>query len=101
MPEELGCGRAEDACWGEDLWLGVGGRDAPLGGLVTRGSSSEELSSDAPRMNLRRSLASGPELSIGAWVFEGFWVVGGKDGFSEFTSEDACRASVSPRALLA
>lgn len=39
---------------------------------MTRGSSSEELSSDAPRMNLRRSLASGPELSIGTLVLEGF-----------------------------
>lgn len=95
MPEVLDCGAAEEAGWWDALSLEVCGWDAPLGGLLTRGSSSEELSSDAPRMNLRRSLASGPELSIGTLVLEGFWVVVGKDGFSELTSEDACGASAS------
>lgn len=107
MPEELDRGCVGDACWGQGLWLGLGGWAAPLGGLVVRGSSSEELSSDAPRMNLSRSLPSGPELSIGACVFKGFCGAGGKDDFSEFTSGDTCRASVSavltsrpPEALL-
>lgn len=95
MPEELDSDRAEEACWGEVLLVQDGRGDAPLGGLVTTGSSSEELSSDAPRMNFRRSLASGPELSIGALVLEGFWLFGGKYGFLEFASGDACRASVS------
>lgn len=95
MLEELGCGTAEDTCRGDDFGVEVGGWDAPLGGLVTRGSSSEELSSDAPRMNLRRSLASGPELSIGTLVLEGFWVIGGGGICSEFTSEEACWTSLS------
>lgn len=95
MLEELGCGRAQDARWGEDLWLEVPDWGVPQGGLETTSSSSEEQSSDAPRMNLRRSLTSGPELSIGAWVLEDVWVTDGKDDFSELTSEDVCRASVS------
>lgn len=41
-------------------------------GLVTGVSSSEELSSEAPRMNLRRSLDSDPEPSLGAVGLEGF-----------------------------
>lgn len=45
------------------------------------GSSSEELSSEAPRMNLRRSLISGPELAM--CVFE------------VLAAEGTCRASVS------
>lgn len=93
MREELSCGTVEEACWGDDLVLFKDGWDAPLGGFVRRGSSSEELSSDAPSMNLRRSLASGPELSIGAIALERFWVVCGSDGFSEFTSEEACGGS--------
>lgn len=92
MLEELGCGRAQDARWGEDFWLEVPGWGVPQGGLETTSSSSEEQSSDAPRMNLRRSLASGPELSIGTWVLVDVWVTDGKDDFSELTSEDVCRA---------
>lgn len=42
------------------------------GGSMTRGSSSDELSSEAPRMNLSFSLASGPAESLGldeqAWL---------------------------------
>lgn len=45
--------------------MGLVCSSAPVGGLETKGSSSEELSSDAPRINLRRSLASGPELNLG------------------------------------
>lgn len=100
MPEELDCDPVEEARWGEDLWLQDGSGDAPLGGLVTTGSSSEELSSDAPRMNFRRSLASGPELSIGALVLEGFCLFGGKYGFFEFASGDTCRAISSPQEAL-
>ncbi len=99
MPEELDCGAAEDACWGGGLGVEVGGWGAPLGGLVTRGSSSEELSSDAPRMNLRRSLASGPELSIGTLGLDGFWVVVGTDGFPGFTSESTALTSRPSEAL--
>lgn len=82
MPVELDCGTAEEACWGEDLTVELGGWDVPLGGLATRGSSSDELSSDAPRMNFRRSLASGPELNIGTLDLQGFWVASGTHGTS-------------------
>lgn len=90
MLEELVWGPAEDGCSGEGWEVELGGWGAPLGGLVTRGSSSEELSSDAPRMNLRRSLASGPELSIGTRL------VRGNESDSEFPSED-CERSERPR----
>lgn len=68
MVEERDPACAQESCWREDIWLDVLSGGAPLGGLATTGSSSEELSSDAPRMNLRRSLASGPELSFGVHV---------------------------------
>lgn len=80
---DCGCARAQEACWGEVFWLEVRGWGGPLGGLETTGSSSEELSSDAPRMNLSRSLSSGPELSFGGRVLE------------DLTPEGACRASAS------
>lgn len=66
MVEERDCACVQVACWGESVL--VRGWGAPLGGLSAMGSSSEELSSDAPRMNLRRSLISGPELAM--CVFE-------------------------------
>lgn len=68
MVEELDPACAQESRWREDVWLDVRGWGAPLGGLATTASSSEELSSDAPRMNLRRSLAPGPELSFGGRV---------------------------------
>lgn len=89
MREEMDCG-----WWGEALVMEIGGWDAPLGGLVASGSSSEELSSDAPRINLRRFLASGPDLNIGTLVLGGFWVVDGSGVCSEFALDEACWTSV-------
>lgn len=79
MVEEQDFACVQVVCWGESVL--VRGWGAPLGGLSAMGSSSEELSSDAPRMNLRRSLISGPELAM--CVFE------------VLAAEGTCRASVS------
>lgn len=45
----------------------------PVGGFMVKGgSSSDELSSDAPRMNLRQARrTSGPELNLGLVVLLG------------------------------
>lgn len=51
----------EDAACGTTLELAL----AAGGGSITRGSSSDELSSEAPRMNLSFSRASGPAESLG------------------------------------
>lgn len=82
MVEERDCACAQEAC-SSDFWMEVRGWGAPLGGLSSPCSSSEELSSDAPRMNLRRSLASGPGLGFGVCVLE------------DLTAEGTCRASAS------
>lgn len=87
MPEKLGCVSKGDNS-GEDLRVEVDVWDAPLGGLLTKGSSSEELSSDAPRMNLSRSLSSGLELSFGTLVLLGFLLAGGSIGSFESTIEE-------------
>lgn len=83
------------AFWGNELGVKVDGRSALLWGFAARVSSSEELSSEAPRMNLRRSLASDLELSIGTLSLKIFWLLSGKGGSSVFSLDKVCLCSVS------
>ena len=58
---------------------------------MTKVSSSEELSSDAPRMNLRGCLFLGSALALGTVTSGGVWQVSGDAaGCSGITSEAAC-----------
>lgn len=93
MIEELGGVTVADPC--AHFSVETRGWAAPFGGFATTVSSSDELSSDAPRINLRRSLVSGPESCIGVAVLRGFWVAHGSGGCSGFTLEEACGGSRS------
>ena len=69
-------------CGGTNCGGGIGS-DRPLGGfgLTTGDSSSEELSSEAPRMNLRRALPAASELNLGLLALLPAWVLADVSGW--------------------